>query len=157
MHRVPLKIKRVRNSGLSIPEYKSEGAAGFDLFADLTEKEQPIITHPGYNYNIPTGFAFEIPVGYQLEIRPRSGLAVKYGFTIINSPGTIDSDYRGEVIIIGYRTIFPYSNLADPFVIRHGDRIAQAVLMPVYRAIFEEVEELPETERGIGGFGSTGV
>lgn len=146
-----IQIKKLpHGADLPTPEYKSEGAAGFDLYAAI---DGTIVIAPGGNRMvIPTGLAVAIPEGYELQVRPRSGLAVKYGISVVNTPGTVDSDYRGELIIILINT--------DPllgFQITRGDRIAQAVVSPVVRVSFEEVEELSTTVRGTGGFGSTGV
>ena len=133
---------------ISLPEYESEGAAGMDLRAFL---EKEIAIKPMARQKIATGLRIEIPPGYEGQIRPRSGLAFNYGLTVLNSPGTIDSDYRGEVQII-------LINLGeDDVVIKDGDRIAQLVIAPVYTARVEETDELSPTERGSGGFGSTGA
>lgn len=143
-----IAIKLVRlphGEGLPLPSYASDGAAGLDITAaeDLT-------LDPGRRHAIATGFAIEIPHGYEVQVRPRSGLAIKHGVTCLNTPGTIDSDYRGEVKVI-------LANLGEePFAIRRGERIAQLVPAPVLRADFVEAEELGETARGSGGFGSTG-
>src|SRR5574344_980992 len=132
----------------SLPVYKTEGAAGADVCACV---EQKVEIAPGKSAVIPTGLCFEIPMGYEIQIRPRSGLAAKNGVTVLNTPGTIDSDYRGEIKII-------LINLGDEdFVINSGDRIAQMIVAPVTQADFSIVENLSETERGTGGFGSTGV
>jgi dUTP pyrophosphatase len=132
--------------GLPLPTYATEGAAGMDVVAaeDLT-------LAPGARYAVATGFAIAIPHGFEVQVRPRSGLALKHGITCLNTPGTIDSDYRGEVKVI-------LANLgSEPFEIKRGDRIAQLVAAPVQRATFAEVDSLDETVRGGGGFGSTGV
>lgn len=140
-----IKIKRIEN-GL-IPEYKSKGASGADCFARLNET---ITIRSGERKLIPLGFAVEIPEGYEMQIRPRSGLANKNGITILNTPGTIDSDYRGEV----HANVL---NTSDRhFEINPEDRIAQAVICPVIKAEWDEVKELSETERGENGHGSTG-
>lgn len=132
---------------LPFPEPASPGSAGCDLRAAI-EGERRLA--PGERALVPTGIALEIPPGHEGQVRPRSGLALHHGITVANSPGTIDSDYRGEVQVI-------LVNLgSEPFRIARGDRIAQLVVAPVTRAAFEEVEELGETERGGGGFGSTG-
>jgi len=148
MERITIRVKRLgtrRNSPL--PSYMSAQASGMDLFAHLSHE---ILIPPGDRRLIPTGIAVAIPEGYEGQIRPRSGLAVKYGVAIVNSPGTIDSDYRGEIKII-------LMNLGDePFVVQDGVRIAQLVITPVVRAELEEVAELPETSRSEGGFGHTG-
>ena len=138
------------NSDLPVPAYATVGAAGFDLRASVPE-DAPIVLKPGARCMAPTGFSVAIPDGYEMQVRPRSGLALKHGITVPNTPGTIDSDYRGElkVILINHG--------AAPFPIRRGDRIAQLVAAPVQRADFAEVADLDATERGTGGFGSTGV
>lgn len=136
-------------SGLDLPAYETPGSAGMDLRAALPE-ETPFSLAPGARAMVPTGLRFAIPLGYEVQIRPRSGLAAKYGLTCLNTPGTIDSDYRGEVKVI-------LINLGDaPFVIERGERIAQMVLAPVTQAAWEQVVILDETKRGSGGFGSTG-
>lgn len=133
---------------LPLPSYESEYAAGMDIRAALPE---PVQLKPGQRKLIPTGLKMALPKGYEAQIRPRSGLAYRNGITMLNTPGTIDSDYRGEVKVLAV-------NLGeDPFVINHGDRIAQMVVAPVTQAVVKEVGDLPETERGEGGFGSTGV
>lgn len=133
---------------LSLPRYETDGSAGMDVSAALT---QECILRPGERVLVPTGFAIAIPEGFEVQVRPRSGLAVKHGITIINSPGTIDADYRGEVKV-------GLINLgSEPFAINRGDRIAQMVLAPVTRAVLRVVDSLEETERGAGGFGHTGV
>jgi dUTP pyrophosphatase len=144
---VPVAIKRLEHGGgLPLPAYASEGAAGMDVVA-----AEDLELAPGARHAVATGFAMAIPPGYEVQVRPRSGLALKHGVTCLNTPGTIDSDYRGEVKVI-------LANLGDtPFVIRRGDRIAQLVPAPVLTATLEEVENLDETRRGAGGFGSTGV
>lgn len=143
-----MKIKvQLLNERGQIPQYQTPGAAASDLCACL---DDPVTLQPGDFQLIPTGIALEIPVGYEAQIRPRSGLALKHGITFPNSPGTIDSDYRGEIGII-------VMNLGrEPFVIEHGDRIAQMVIARHETAQFEKVEILSESERGSGGFGSTG-
>lgn len=146
--KIATKIKLLENFKGSLPQYKSVWASGFDVSAQLT---QDLVLNPGERAMIPTGLAFEIPQGYEIQARPRSGLAAKNGISIVNTPGTIDSDYRGEVKII-------LINLGrEPFVIKDQDRVAQLVIAPVFQAEFEVVAELNETERGAGGFGSTGV
>ena len=144
---VAIKIKRLNNGGgLPIPGYATDGAAGMDVVA-----AESLTLKPGRRAAIPTGFAFAIPQGYEIQVRPRSGLALNHGITCLNTPGTIDSDYRGEVKII-------LANLGDEeFRIERGDRIAQLVAAPVQHAMFTEVDELDGTTRGSGGFGSTGV
>ena len=131
--------------GLTPPTYATDGAAGLDVVAaeDLT-------IEPGQRHAVATGFAIAIPDGYEVQVRPRSGLALKHGITCLNTPGTIDHDYRGEVKVI-------LANLgSEPFEVRRGERIAQLVPAPVLKASFREVEALGETARGAGGFGSTG-
>lgn len=130
---------------LPLPAYATSGAAGMDLLAarDLT-------LPPGGRALVPTGLAIALPEGFEMQVRPRSGLALKHGITVLNAPGTVDADYRGEVGVILLNTA------AEPFAIARGDRIAQAVFAPVTRAGWEEVVVLPETQRGTGGFGSTG-
>lgn len=143
-----INIKCVAQDGAVVPEYKTEGAAGADICAFVKE---PVTIAAGKYSMVPTGLFFEIPTGYEVQIRPRSGLAAKNGVTVLNTPGTIDSDYRGEIKII-------LINLGDKdFVINNGDRVAQMVIAPVTQGTFEIVTELSETERGAGGFGSTGV
>jgi len=139
-----LKIKKL-NQNAQIPAYQTKEAAGFDLHSI-----EDTIINPGERKLIGTGLAFEIERGYEVQIRPRSGLAFKHGITVLNSPGTIDSDYRGEIKVL-------LINLgSEPFEIKCGERIAQAVVAPVIQAEIEEVENLSDTERGSGGFGSTG-
>ncbi len=135
--------------GLPLPAYETSGAAGMDLRAAVPE-DQPITLRPGSRVMAPTGLAFAVPHGFEAQVRPRSGLAAKSGVTCLNTPGTIDSDYRGEVKVI-------LINLGDDdLIIRRGDRIAQLVIAPVIQALWAEVETLDETSRGAGGFGSTG-
>lgn len=132
-------------AGLPLPAYATEGAAGMDVVA-----AEDIDLAPGARHAVATGFAMAIPSGYEVQVRPRSGLALKHGITCLNTPGTIDSDYRGEVKVI-------LANLGDaPFPIRRGDRIAQLVPAPVQKARFTLVDSLDDTARGAGGFGSTG-
>ena len=130
-----------------MPSYKTEGSSGMDLMAFLKD---PVTIKPKSSELISTGISVAIPEDTEIQIRPRSGLAAKSNISVLNTPGTIDSDYRGELKII----LFNHS--ADDFVVNNGDRIAQMVLMPVLKASFEEVENLPNTIRGTGGFGSTG-
>ena len=132
---------------LPLPAYESSQAAGMDLRAALSE---PIILKPGDRKLISTGLQIAIPVGYEAQVRPRSGLAIKHGITMLNSPGTIDSDYRGELKVIAI------NHGDEPFEIQHGDRIAQLIIAPVVQVHIEEVENLDQTDRGDGGFGSTG-
>lgn len=141
------KVDVVNRSNHRLPEYATEGSAGMDLKANIDE---PIVLEPMKRIIVPTGIRVALPKGTELQIRPRSGLAAKYGITVLNSPGTIDSDYRGEVGII-------LANLSDQkFVINPGERIAQAVLARYERIEWNEVVELDDTERGEGGFGHTG-
>ena len=143
---VPLRVRR-RHEGVALPTYATAGAAGADLRADLGE---PAAIAPGGRLAVPTGLAFEIPEGFEIQVRPRSGLARRHGVTVLNAPGTIDADFRGEVEVL-------LVNLgAEPFAVEPGARVAQAVLAPVARARFEAVGALGATERGAGGFGSTG-
>ena len=143
-----VNIKCVASKGAVIPEYKTPGAAGADLCALL---DAPLTIPAGRSSLVPTGLFFEIPQGYEVQVRPRSGLAAKSGVTVLNSPGTIDSDYRGEIKVI-------LINLGNAdFVINSGDRIAQMIVAPVTQAAFTISDSLSETERGTGGFGSTGT
>jgi dUTP pyrophosphatase len=146
---VDVKIKVLPHARtLPIPRYMSDGAAGFDLYAAITDR---ITIQPFETKLIPTGIIVELPKGYELQIRPRSGLALNYKVTILNSPGTIDWDYRGEIKVI----LINLSN--SPFIIQRGDRIAQAVLSRVYRANLIVSDELSKTIRNDKGFGSTGI
>ena len=146
-----VKIRRLQHAeGLPLPAYQTSDAAGMDLLAAVAA-DAPVILKRGGRALVPTGLVFELPSGMEAQVRPRSGLAVKFGVTVLNSPGTIDADYRGEVSVI-------LINHGDqPFAIQRGDRIAQLVLMPVMRAKIVESAFLTETQRGAGGFGSTGV
>jgi dUTP pyrophosphatase len=147
MTQVPLKIRKLSHFKGDLPIYQSTLASGFDVRAQL---ERAILLEPGERALIATGLSFEIPAGYEIQARPRSGLAAKHGISVVNTPGTIDADYRGEVKII-------LINLGmEPFEVKDQERIAQLVLAPVVQACFELVEELSETDRGAGGFGSTG-
>ncbi|WP_293365834.1 dUTP diphosphatase [Phenylobacterium sp.] len=135
--------------GLPLPAYETAQAAGMDLRAAVPDDE-PLVLRPGSRFPVPTGLAFALPPGFEGQVRPRSGLAFKHGVTCLNSPGTVDADYRGEVKVI-------LINLGEEdFVIRRGERIAQLVIAPVVQAAWAEVESLDETTRGAGGFGSTG-
>ena len=148
---VDVAIRRLAHAaGLPLPAYQTEGAAGMDLHAAVAEGEA-VVLRPGARALIPTGFAIALPVGYEAQIRPRSGLAAKHGVTCLNSPGTIDHDYRGEVQVI------LVNHGETDFHIRRGERIAQMLIAPVTRAAWREVESLDDTDRGTGGFGSTGV
>ena len=143
---VKVQVKRLPNGvGLELPRYATEGAAGMDVVSAETVSIAPGARHP-----VATGLALAIPKGYEIQVRPRSGLALKHGVTVPNTPGTIDSDYRGELKII------MINHGAEPFAIARGDRVAQLVLAPVTQAAWDEVDELDETDRGEGGFGSTG-
>lgn len=146
---VIVSLKRLpEGEGLDLPAYMSANAAGADLLAAVSDA---VTLLPGARALIPAGFAMALPPGYEAQIRPRSGLALKHGVTCLNSPGTVDADYRGPVCVI-------LANLGtEPFIVRRGDRIAQLVVAPVSRASFEVVAELAETARGTGGFGSTGT
>jgi len=143
-----MTLKIVNESGNALPEYETVGSAGMDLRANLTE---PIMLKPLQRALIPTGLFIELEQGYEAQIRPRSGLALKKGLTILNSPGTIDSDYRGEIKVI----MINLSN--ETTVINTGERIAQMVIAKYEQVILQEVDELGETERGEGGFGHTGI
>tara|TARA_R110000868_G_scaffold149342_3_gene371813 strand:- start:7434 stop:7889 length:456 start_codon:yes stop_codon:yes gene_type:complete len=135
--------------GLDLPAYETIGSAGMDVRAAVSQ-EEPILLQAGERAMIPTGLSVAIPQGYEIQVRPRSGLAAKHGLTCLNTPGTIDSDYRGEIKVI-------LINLGqDAFTIQRGERIAQLVLAPVTQLAWEEVDALDETDRGAGGFGSTG-
>ena len=148
--KVVLRVKRLpHGEGLPLPSYQSAHAAGLDVVAAVLE-DAPVALAPGDRALIPTGMALEIPVGYEAQVRPRSGLAIKHGVSLLNSPGTIDADYRGELMVI----VINHGN--EPFLVRRGDRIAQLVLAPVSHVEIAEVEELAATARGEGGFGSTG-
>ncbi|WP_439469274.1 dUTP diphosphatase [Blastomonas fulva] len=144
---ITIRVRRLAHGeGLPLPVYATEGAAGMDVVA---AEELDLL--PGQRHAVATGFAIAIPDGYEVQVRPRSGLALKHGITVPNTPGTIDCDYRGELKVI-------LINHGDaPFPIRRGDRIAQLVAAPVQRAGFVEVDDLDTTARGAGGFGSTGV
>jgi dUTP pyrophosphatase len=147
-----IKVRVVRlphGAGLPLPAYQSKGAAGLDLVAAL-DTQHPLTLAPGARALVPTGLVLELPPGYEAQVRPRSGLALNYGIAVLNSPGTIDSDYRGEVGVV-------LANLGHaPFEIRRGERIAQLVVHPVVQAELVEAPEVSETRRGNGGFGSTG-
>ena len=145
---IPIQVRRLpHGEGLDLPAYATPGAAGMDLLAAVTD---PVTIAPGQRALIPTGLAIALPPGHELQIRPRSGLALRNGIVLPNSPGTIDEDYRGEVGVI-------MLNTGDtPFTVKRGMRIAQAVLAPVLRASWQEVTELNTTTRAAGGFGSTG-
>lgn len=143
-----LSVKVTAEPGAHLPVYKTQGAAGADVCALLSE---PVVIRRGARALIPTGLCFEIPDGFEIQVRPRSGLALKNGVTVLNTPGTIDSDYRGELKVI-------LVNLGEEdFTINSGDRIAQIVLCAVDKADFRLADSVSQTERGTGGFGSTGV
>ena len=143
---VKVLVKKL-NPNVKLPSYKTIGSSGMDLMASIKEK---IVIQPNKSALIPTGLSIAIPDDCEIQIRPRSGLAAKSNIGILNTPGTIDSDYRGELKII----LFNHGN--EDFIVNDTDRIAQMILMPVLKIEFEEVEELPKTIRGLGGFGSTG-
>lgn len=143
---VPVPVKRLPHfEGLELPAYATDGAAGMDVLA-----AEDVTLAPGARHAVATGLAVAIPSGFELQVRPRSGLSLKHGISVPNAPGTIDSDYRGEVKVI------LINHGAEPFEIVRGDRIAQLVLAPVTRATWLKIDELDETARGEGGFGSTG-
>ena len=145
---VPI-VRLAHGEGLPLPVYETAQAAGMDLRAALPQDE-PLTLRPGARHPVPTGLAFALPPGFEGQVRPRSGLAAKSGVTCLNTPGTVDSDYRGEVKVI-------LINLGEEdFDIRRGDRIAQLIIAPVVQAVWAEVTSLDETARGAGGFGSTG-
>ena len=148
MSEVAVELQRLPSGeGLELPSYATAASAGLDLAAAVAA---PVTLGPGERAAIPTGFALALPEGYEAQVRPRSGLALKHGVTVLNSPGTIDADYRGEVQVI-------LVNLGrESFTVRRGERIAQLVVAPVTRVAWRVVEALPETARGAGGFGSTG-
>ena len=149
MSTVPVAVLRLPHAeGLPLPAYATAGAAGMDLLAAVAE---PVTLAPGARTLVPTGLKIALPAGYELQVRPRSGLALKHGIILPNSPGTVDEDYRGELQVI-------VMNAGEAaFTIERGMRIAQAVVSPVVRARWQEVDTLPETARGEGGFGSTGT
>ena len=149
MTAVPVRVVRLpHGEGLPLPAYATAGAAGMDLLAAVAA---PVVIPPGGRALVPTGLAVAVPPGHEVQVRPRSGLALRYGVVLPNSPGTIDEDYRGELLVI-------LLNAGDaPFTVERGMRVAQAVLAPVLRACWREVEALDDTSRGSGGFGSTGA
>ncbi len=143
---VAVKVARLEHGeGLALPAYATDGAAGMDVLA-----AEDVTLQPGARHAVATGLALAIPAGYEIQVRPRSGLALKHGISVPNAPGTIDSDYRGEIKVI------LINHGAEAFVVARGDRVAQLVLAPVVRAAWEEVSALDDTARGAGGFGSTG-
>lgn len=152
--RPEIGIRRVDGSdrAIALPRYETAGAAGADLRANFSEGARDgILLSPGQRALVPTGLILDIPTGWEVQIRPRSGLALKHGISLVNAPGTIDSDYRGPVGVI-------LINLGDePHHVRHGERIAQMVVAPALQARFRETDAISETARGAGGFGSTGV
>ena len=142
-----IQVKIINQSSNALPEYATEGSAGMDLRANL---EEPLVLQPFERQLVPTGLFMELPLGYEAQVRPRSGLAIKQGITCLNTPGTIDSDYRGEIKVI-------LINLSkEPQTLQPGDRIAQMVVSPVVQIGWKSVEIINETSRGIGGFGHTG-
>jgi dUTP pyrophosphatase len=144
--RVAVQVTRLpHGEGLDLPRYATDGAAGMDVLS-----AEDVTLAPGARHAVATGLAVAIPPGYEIQVRPRSGLALKHGIGVPNTPGTIDSDYRGEVKVI------LINHGAEPFAIHRGDRVAQLILAPVTLAAWDEVAELDETARGAGGFGSTG-
>lgn len=151
MNEIEIRVQRLPHaSGLPLPSYQTEHAAGLDLLAALPAGA-PLMLAPGARALVPTGLAIALPPGFEAQVRPRSGLAVKSGLAVLNSPGTIDSDYRGEVQVL-------LINLGDaPVLLERGMRIAQMVIAPVQRAVLTEVPSLDPTTRGSGGFGSTGT
>ena len=147
---VTLRVRRLpHGEGLALPAYQSVHAAGLDLLAGLPA-DAPMVLLSGARALIPTGLSIELPPGYEAQIRPRSGLALKHGVTLLNSPGTVDADYRGEIMVL------LINHGAEPFTVRRGDRIAQLIVSSVEHVAIVEVEELGNTTRGAGGFGSTG-
>jgi dUTP pyrophosphatase len=145
-----IALKRLPHGrGLPLPAYETQHAAGMDLRAAVPEDE-PLTLHPGDRRPVPTGIAIAIPPGFEGQVRPRSGLALRHGVTCLNSPGTVDADYRGELMVI------LINHGSEAFVVRRGERIAQLLISPVVQASWREVEALDGTARGAGGFGSTG-
>ena len=146
---VEVRIRRLPNAeGLPLPAYATDGSAGADVCAAV---DNELVIDPGTRQAVPTGLVLEIPDGYEGQVRPRSGLAIRHGLTVVNAPGTIDSDYRGELKVL-------MINLGgEKLTIARGERIAQLVIAPVIRAVFTEAEDLSSSDRGAGGFGSTGV
>jgi dUTP pyrophosphatase len=143
---VTVRFRRLRGTAI-VPRYMTAGSAGMDL---SSAAEATVVLAPGARLGVPTGLAIALPVGYEAQVRPRSGLAIKHGVTVVNAPGTIDADYRGEIVVL-------LVNLgSEPFSIAPGDRIAQMVVAPVIQVQLEEVDALDDTARGAGGFGHTG-
>jgi dUTP pyrophosphatase len=146
---VEIQVVRLPHAeGLPLPSYATPGAAGMDLLAAVTS---PLVIPPGGRALVPTGLRIALPHGYEMQVRPRSGLALKHGITMPNTPGTVDEDYRGELQVIVMNAG------AEPFTVERGMRIAQAVVAPVVRGMWKDVAELPDSARGEGGFGSTGT
>lgn len=148
MEKIALKVQKLPHYQGELPAYQTELASGFDVRAQI---EASLVLKPGERALVATGLSFEIPPGYEIQARPRSGLAIKHGISLVNTPGTIDADYRGEVKII------LINHGQENFEIKPQERVAQLILAPVVQAQFKMVESLTETERGAGGFGSTGV
>ena len=147
---IKLDIRQLPHAiGLPLPAYQSAHAAGLDLLAAVPE-DAPLVLAPGKHAMVPTGLAIALPQGFEAQVRPRSGLAAKHGVTVLNSPGTVDADYRGEIQVI------LINHGAEPLTIRRGERIAQMVIAPMVQVRLNAVDSLPETSRGGGGFGSTG-
>jgi dUTP pyrophosphatase len=149
MGEVKISVKRLKKDrSIPLPQYMTDGSSGMDLYAFV---ENEITLDPGERKLIPTGISVAIPEGFEGQIRPRSGLAIQHGIGVVNGPGTIDADYRGEICVL----LINFGRF--PFAVRHGDRIAQMVISPVLRAILKEVDALPPTGRQEGGFGHTGI
>ena len=147
---VRIEVRRLpHGEGLALPAYQSAHAAGLDLLAAVPDA-QPLVLQPGRHVMVPTGLIIALPEGYEAQVRPRSGLAAKHGVTVLNAPGTVDADYRGEI------NVLLINHGAEPFAIRRGERIAQMVIASVARAELVAADQLSSTERGSGGFGSTG-
>jgi dUTP pyrophosphatase len=147
---ITVDVQRLPHAeGLDLPAYQTAHAAGLDLLAAVPD-QAPLVLAPGRHAMVPTGLAIALPPGYEAQVRPRSGLAAKHGVTVLNAPGTVDADYRGEI------NVLLINHGAAPFTIRRGERIAQMVIAPVARAELMVATALPETARGAGGFGSTG-
>jgi dUTP pyrophosphatase len=147
---ITVDVQRLPHAeGLDLPAYQTAHAAGLDLLAAVPD-QAPLVLAPGRHAMVPTGLAIALPPGYEAQVRPRSGLAAKHGVTVLNAPGTVDADYRGEI------SVLLINHGAAPFTIRRGERIAQMVIAPVARAELMVATALPETARGAGGFGSTG-
>jgi dUTP pyrophosphatase len=150
MIRIQIEVRQLpHGEGLALPAYQTEHAAGLDLLAAVPD-DKPLTLDPGTYALVPTGLTMALPPGYEAQVRPRSGLAAKHGVTVLNSPGTIDADYRGEIGVL------LINHGKNPFPIRRGERIAQMIIAPVVQAEFIPAIKLTQTERGSGGFGSTG-